>query len=220
MEQTSRAVVCFIGIDGSGKTTHALNLCKELLVRGIQSVYVRPEYTLTRCVPPILRRYTLKYAPGSPDRCVSPGARGREGLRRAIIELVLSSAIFVDIFITYFLKIRIIPKEFIVVCDRYFFDWINDRHRWVSLALSRVIPKPDLTFLLDIPSLVAFSRMHDVYDRKRPSDYYRRKQIFYLTLAEQLGFIIVNTGRDFGKVEVFILNHVTNLLQGRGYVRT
>jgi GTPase SAR1 family protein len=53
--------ICFIGLDGSGKTSHAMNLSKTLSNMGLKALYIRHDYLLTKILPQWLINFVSRY---------------------------------------------------------------------------------------------------------------------------------------------------------------
>lgn len=204
------AFICFVGIDGSGKTTHTLNLKKHLLARGYRCVYLRPRYELIRSVS----RYASERI-GISEIILSPRMRKMNfwvNTSLIILKIPLILLFLMYAFLTYFVIIKPRLREFVVVCDRYFFDWFYKICGKGSLGVLRLLPKPHLTFLLDLPIAFAFSRMNSAFDKKVPPDYYESLREWYLALAKQQSFILVDSGADLEETQALILNYVISYL--------
>jgi len=217
-EQKNSAFICFIGIDGSGKTTHALALCRELSGKGINCAYVRPRYAPLRFIPSALRKWINAHIHISPKN-IRIGCKTRKSYNSqsvGILKFPLTISFFIYALITYFLSIRPLLHKSMVICDRYFFDWLYNLWGNTSMALIRLLPKPDIAFLLDVPTTIAFSRMYYALDRQIPLSYYESLRKWYLMLARQQGFFIVDSSGDFEEVKGIIKKHVVSTLGGNG----
>jgi len=214
-EQRNGGLIFFIGIDGSGKTAHALALCRELSRKGIRYVYVRPRDALFRFIPLVLRGWIDRHPHISPRNITI--SRKTQSYKHSqsvgILKIPVTIFFLIYAFIAYFLSIRSLRSEFVVVCDRYFFDWFYNLWGNASMALIRILPKPDIAFLLDVPTTIAFSRMHYVMDKEISPEYYGSLRDWYLTLARQQSFFIINSSGDFEKTMGIILNHLINILR-------
>jgi len=212
------ALIFFIGIDGSGKTAHALTLCKELSEKRIRCTYVRPRYALFRLIPSVLREWVDRRPHISPRNITisCKTQKSSNGRSIGVLKILITIPLLVYAFITYFLTIRPLLDEFIVICDRFFFDWFYNMWGNVSTALIRLLPRPDIAFLLDVPVTIAFSRMHYALDRQIPLGYYESLRNWYLMLARQQGFFIVDSSGDFEEVKCIIKRHVVSTLGGNG----
>jgi len=220
-KRSSKAFVCFIGIDGAGKTTHARELRKQLLTKGVKSRYMTSRYALVEHVPLSLRKWITHCTslssitlPSKTSNTIKSNA-GSSVLRFILFFLFLAYALA-----TYLLVIKPLLNDFVVICDRYFFEWFYNSFKKSSVILIRLLPKPDLVFFLDIPEVLAFSRIRHFEDKKVPLGYYRALREWYRFVAKQQGFITVNSSLDFDKTRKLLLNHVVSFIEtGDKYVQ-
>jgi len=208
--------ICFIGIDGCGKTTHALALCRELSGKGNKCVHIRSRYALLRFAPLVLRRWIDKHL--SPRKITISYRTQKTHKARSmdIFKIPLTLFLLTYAFFTYFLCIRPhLRGSTVVVCDSdgYFFDWFYNLWGSTAVALTRILPKPDLAFLLDVPVAVAFSRMLYAGDKSISREYYESLQDWYLALTRQEGFHVIDSSGSFEKTKGLILDYVTFYLR-------
>jgi len=94
-----------------------------------------------------------------------------------------------------------------VVCDRYVFDAViglaanlhysDDRTRDTIDRILRLMPTPDLVFLIDLPEDTAFHRKSDI-----PSlSYLAERRRMYLRLAEDYRMIILDGSRPAAEIQ-------------------
>jgi thymidylate kinase len=211
--------ICVTGIDGSGKTTHALSLCKELLLNGVECVYARPEYMLMKFFPSRLQKWIYTRFDTRSKPIVAPvksRMRSSGGRNLSFLGLLLAFLFLFYSFATYRLLIRSLRNRFTLICDRYFFSWFYNACGEFATALVHLIPKPDLVILLDTSVTLAFSRMHDCKDKVVPLRYYRLLRDWYVTVARREGFLIVDSGGDLEETKKEIQRLVTPLLKRCG----
>jgi thymidylate kinase len=199
-------LICFTGIDGSGKTTQAERLLAWLQSRGIKSTYVwsRGEVLAIRRVMLILGRRILG---ASEHRIVADKALYREYqfkksklLRNPFVRGMWSAMVRLEHLIQINRDIRgSIRAGNVVVCDRYLWDSTvdlaalnNKKPEWllnrVNKFMWRLIPRPTLTFLLDIPADEALKRKDDI-----PSSEYVYSRIeHYRHLAKNCRIILID----------------------------
>lgn len=191
-------LICFTGIEGSGKTTHAKTLTKYLTKRGYFCTYVwaasKPILTYMFYVGTQLFKFWRKT-----DRNVfiDPLELAPKGVRNKLSAIWLF-LLFVDFQIRTTLRIRTkLASKKIVVCDRYVFDLLMElilcglhSERFGKLIL-RTVPSPSLTFLMDVPETVASKRRNS-----SPNLFSERRRI-YLDLAKKFNFIVLDTYDDF-----------------------
>jgi thymidylate kinase len=206
--------VCFIGIDGSGKTSHALALCKELSRKNINYAYVRSRYALLRYIPSILKRRINENGALSPRRMTISSGNRKASSSKGILKGPLTVMLFAYAFLTYLLCIKPLLRNSIVVCDRYFFDLFYNLWGTSSYALIGVLPGPDVAFVFDLPVTVAFSRMHSADDKNIPQEYYGHLRAWYLSLAKERGFTVIDSSSDFKRTKQLVLDRMRVFLKG------
>jgi dTMP kinase len=186
--------VCFIGIDGSGKTTLA-----KLLVAALQKEGVESRYVYNGITPFISRPFTLlAQALFLRDKDFYRDYRDYSQKKRRLLQTPILSQgyqylILLDHFLQSMLKIRLpLLRGRNIICDRYIYDtWIthlavdmNYSREKLTLMLKRslsLLPQPDLVFLVDVPEEIACQRKQDI-----PSlDYLRERRRVYLEVAQE-----------------------------------
>jgi dTMP kinase len=186
-------LICFTGIDGSGKTT-----LSKYVAQGLRDGEGRAAYVYGRTVPAVShllmtagRRVLLR----EHDMWRDYGGYTMEK-KRALENSLLAQAYRFSVWIDYvpqaLSKIRaplLLGRT--IVCDRYVFDTvINDlavhltydaeRIRRTLAASFQLLPEPDHAFLIDVPEKVALARKDDVPH----IDYLRERRELYLLTAE------------------------------------
>ena len=154
-------LVVFIGVDGSGKSTLANRTVTELEREGFDAVCIMPfEYIL---LSPIIALFKKKAGNGS-DKRATRNPLLNEGKKNPLFQLWPFLAL-VDNWVYYLFRILpLLRKKQIIVCDRYFYDFVTSfehfgfSRRSVSLIYRNLLPKPDLTFVLDVTPEVAKRR--------------------------------------------------------------
>ncbi len=199
-------LICFVGVDGSGKTTQAKMLVDWLAAQGLKPMYVwsRGEVLQIRQVFLRLGRKAL----GTSEREIANDKKSyREYqsrksilLRNPIVRFLWSTA-------TRFEHIAQINRDirgkmmdgYIVVCDRYFWDSAidmailnNKKPEWLFNRINQLlwsrVPNPTATFFIDIPPEEALKRKDDI-----PSlEYVKRRVDMYRYLATCLPMIVIN----------------------------
>jgi len=190
-------LICFTGVDGSGKTTHAIFLKEFLEERGYSCKYVwgasRPFlsyffFVFTRALgywKSIKRNaYTdpLEHAP-----------------RQLVVKLskIWRLCLYVDIQLKVLLKIRLpLLMGNMVICDRYFYDLLmelqlsNAFSERFLINLSKSLPKPIVTFLMNVPTALAESR------RGFSHQYYEKRRDAFMDLRKAFGFKIIDSSKE------------------------
>ena len=191
-------LICFTGIDGSGKTTHARALLKFLKKNGYSCVYVwgafRPILSYTFFASTRLFGYwkiirknaftnPLEYAPKKVAKNFS---------------WVMRLFFFIDFQIKTLLKIRLpllLGKN--IICDRYFYDLlielelINLSSKNFVYLMLRTLPQPLITFLMDANENAINKRRN--FSLKE----LQSKRKIFLRMGKSFNFIVINSELDY-----------------------
>lgn len=206
-------LVCFTGVDGSGKTTHARSLLEFLNEDGHACRYVwaasRPILSLAFFAFTRLLGYWKKTKKGD---YTDPLEFAPTSLR-AKLGLVWRVFIFIDFQIKVSVTIRpLLLLGRTVVCDRYVYDVFTELYlskfytsRFGALLWTS-IPKPVVTFLLDIQEETATSR------RSIPSERLSAKRQAFLKIAKIFKVVVINSDKDFCHNSKQIRKHALRLL--------
>jgi len=176
-------IVCFTGMDGTGKTTLAKSLKESMKNTGISCKYIWGgwrgfESFLFSPITKIIRN----------NRESKGGAR----MRGASIQnnLLFTYAAWLDYFLRIFPNLLVsLYKYDLIILDRYIYDVaigfsINTQKEGEKLLrrFFNIFPKPDITFLIDVPEEVAYTRKDDI-----PSvEYlYQQKRIYSKLLKKE-----------------------------------
>ncbi len=193
-----RIVACFSGIDGTGKTSHATELVKRFKDMGVPCQYAYCIFEPKISYPFMAFAYLIK------------SYRRKDYYKSRILRRIWNYIVILDFLYIYFTKVKIpllIGKN--VICDRYVYDWIaalkydglyNER---ASKILLKIIPKPDLVFILDIPEEVSNVRKDDtkdavnIKDSDSAMDYLSVHRRSFLEIAQSLNIPVIDATRDF-----------------------
>lgn len=199
-------LICFNGIDGSGKSLQAHKLIEQLTAAGYPAVYVWSggnaplTKRLARISKSILRR---RRSTGAAQADVPPASQETSEYRSY---LSFTQTIFKRTWVrTLWLQVsmlehmgeiwtKIVPhllRGKIVVCDRYIYDRLvniavlcntgpEQLRRQLWLARLYWVPQPNKWFFIDVPAEIAFSRKDDVPDVL----YLERRIPLYQTIAD------------------------------------
>jgi dTMP kinase len=192
-------LICFTGVDGSGKTSHAKSLLAFLSEKGYGCVYVWAASILIFSYPFFgfcrLLGYWRKI---KEDLYTDPLEFAPERLRKGILGFAWRFFLFLDFHVKTLVKIRI-PLFFgkIVICDRYIYGILlelvlsNLYSNTFGAFLVRTLPSPAVVFLTDVPENIAFRR------RDISKNLLREKRKTYLKMTKTFNFIVINTQADF-----------------------
>ena len=195
-------LICFVGIDGSGKTVQANRLNERLRAEGINSRYTWCRYSPRIMMPFIwVAKALLRRGRGSNGEQSEYRqfiASKRKFLRNPLFRAAWLNLSLLEYLAQVTFKVR--PPLILggtLICDRYLYDDIADlavgfgrsgegvielmRH-----PLVRVFPVPDRVFFLDVPAGIAIKRKDD--PNVMGEEYLRDREEIYGLLSEKLGF--------------------------------
>ena len=214
-------LICLTGIDGAGKTTLAKNLVKALRDQGRSAVYIygRTFPVVSRLLM-TLGRATLLRGHDPWNHYEDYHSNKKRVMRAPWLKWVYTGAIWID----YYLQIwfKLLPWRFsnrTVVLDRYVYDTvINDLSVHLSYSVAqtdrainrglRWLPRPDVTFLIDLPPEVAFARKTDVPHIA----YLTERSECYLRLASRPEVVRINGEETPDALLQAILSVVSGLM--------
>lgn len=236
-------IICFNGIDGSGKSLQAQRLVAQLNAAGYPAVHVWTggKRSLRR---PLIRvgKRVLSAGRSSTKERPMPG-RGNanagdyhaylastQGIlkRRGLYALWQHISLLEHAVEIWAMVLPHLIRGKIVVCDRYLHDSIvrvavlggsnaAQLHRQLRLLRWYPVPRPTIGFLIDVPSEVAFSRKDDIPD----IEFLERRVPLYRAAAEALRFHIVDGTRAPDQVAAQVWQNVSPVLPAVGHdVRT
>lgn len=197
-----KKVVCFTGMDGSGKTSHSLRLMAELRKRGIKC-----KYTWCRWSPGLadpfhfLVRKTLGYDVAEYKSC-------------APLRLLYQFLVLLDCSVSIAFKIRLhAMRNDLLLVDRYIYDTLADlyfAHFYISIFFRKLLimmnPQPNITFLIDVSPQVASLRKNDL--QLIEAERYRN---IYLCFAKIYNFCTI-VNMNFCMAHAQILRRVTEMV--------
>jgi dTMP kinase len=206
MEKKRRLLICFTGIDGSGKTTIAKRLTESLKEKDLPVVYVygRLKLFLTKPLTFIGNKLFLR------DYNITENYVGYSGKKKNLfskhkfIQKIYLYIILIDYLLQLLIKIKIpLMSGKVIVCDRYIYDTIitdvavdmNFSKKQVFSLHNKcflLIPKPNVTFLVDVHEDVAYSRKNDVPDER----YLKDRRSIYLQVARHYNNMTIIDGNN------------------------
>ena len=218
-------LICFAGIDGSGKSEQARRTVAWLNGQGVRTQYVWNifEPWLLGFPMKVARRLFLHGKDMFADYDAYWEARD-QAFQRSRLAPLFHWFFLGEYVLRFALKVRWpLFRGRSVVCDRYVFDAVislaanlhysDEKTRSSIRSLLRVMPRPDLTILFDLPEEVAFQRKNDI-----PSvSYLRARRGVYQSLAEEYRMKIVDGCMPVEQVQATIREAVSKVLsQSRG----
>jgi len=190
--------VCIEGVDGSGKTTQAKRLVRNLRSKGYDAVY------------------TTEPSDGKVGTLIRDFVLSRKSRVPIALEALLFAADRVDHVET---DVEPLLKQGkIVVCDRYIcsslayqgaagldLDWMD--------CVNRFALKPDLTLFLDVPPEVGINRLRRKKSVMETTRNLKNVRDVYLNLVQQNRMILLDGNKSVDKVAENVLRVVLKRLK-------
>ena len=218
--------ICFTGIDGSGKTTLAKSLVEVMKRKGIESRYVYNRFNPFMLKPFIIvaRALLLRGKDMFKDYIADSNAK-RRIFKNRFLSIVYQSFLLFDYSFQIFLKVKILLMlGRNIICDRYIYDTVcTDLATDLNYSDEKIVnilrkclylfPKPDMTFLIDVPEEIAYKRKDDV-----PSvDYLKDRRNVYLKVGREYEMTILDGTKGLTElknaVENKVIGYIENLFQ-------
>ncbi len=199
--QTSGMLITFCGLDGCGKTT-VIRMLNDWYTSNNIIPYLTWQPTNNVRQAPIFRAYMD-----------SPNHNAFD--YRSLSLLAASDRVQHS-------NITVLPQleqGKVVISDRYFYSCIANLHargytndRWI-IDVSRYIPRPDLSFFLDVPVELAVQRVRDRPDEKNryiDMDLQYRLRHEYIKLCKQNKGILIDSTKDSEQTFTQIIKKIMN----------
>lgn len=207
--------ICFVGVDSSGKTTHAKALHNWLRSRGVDSVYAHFDFSLRKYIPSRIRKTLYSFSHKDKAEFIERESMERKNYATKIYAMLFLMYSLVDGFI-YYLKV---PRNRVRIYDRYFYDYLIEFFElypnYMKIVYISLLPKPDIIFYLDVPPSIAHAR-----SKEYPLNYYSLRRKRYLKLLRYMGstkVVIFNTSRSKLSNSLTILSHIIRCFNNAGY---
>lgn len=210
-------LICFTGMDGSGKTTHAKTLAKVMEEHGIKNKYVWNRFEPSIVLRPFMAIASVLFLQGRDvfGNYIEYSNSKKRLFRNRFLSAMYQYIVLVDYYLQILLRIKI-PLIFgkNIICDRYVYDTIvdltvyshytNAKTKNILKNLFYLLPKPNLIFLIDLPEEVAFQRKEDT-----PSiEYLRERRDIYLHIGKEHGMVILDGSKELNELEGLIRKEV------------
>jgi dTMP kinase len=206
MKRKKGMLICFTGIDGSGKTTVAKKLTTYLKEKNLPVLYMygRLKLFLTKPLMLIGNKMFLREHNITENYVKYSGKKKNLFSKHKFIQKIYLYTILIDYLLQLLIKIKIpLMSGKVIVCDRYIYDTVitdiavdmNFSKKQVISLLDKcflLIPNPDLTFLVDVNEEVAYSRKDDVPDER----YLKDRRSFYIQVARYYNNMTIINGSD------------------------
>lgn len=227
-------LICFQGVDGSGKSLQAQRLVERLQATGYPATYVWGGGQSSLAMPLIrIGKWLLKgprkhQLSRNADATVRAQYDDYLATTQRYLKRPMLRAIWRHIFLAdHTLEIwrTIVPAlmwKRIVVCDRYIYDSVirvavmtgmtaEDLPRLLNLPPAYAVPMPRQWFLLDVPAEVAYQRKDDILDVA----FLERRIPFYQAAAKALTMDVIDATRTPDEISELIWQRMQPLLVER-----
>ncbi len=201
-------LICFIGIDGSGKTTLSQNIVQEFERKNMDVKYSYSKFRPVFSKPIVVLGKYLFLKDNIREYENYSNSKRAQIRKHNLLAKIYKKLILWDYYIQIIYKIKLpLSRGKIVVCDRYVYDTaINDIPRednnkiTVNQHIEEMLdfaPSPDLIFLIDLPESVAFQRKDDT-----PSLYYlKERREIYQWLSRMYAMEIIDGTKNMAEIE-------------------
>jgi thymidylate kinase len=194
MKTHSPLLISFSGLDGAGKTTQIDNLRATLAASGLTSrvlAFWDDVVVLSRYREGFVHKvYGSERGIGAPGKPVN---RRDKNVRRWYLTLSRHGLYFLDALHLRIVAMRALRSTTdVVIFDRYLYDELanlplhNPASRAFARLMNRLIPRPDLAFVLDADPEAAVARKPEY-----PVDFMRKCRQAYYALASLLGTLTI-----------------------------
>lgn len=211
-------LICLIGTDGSGKSTIADMLEKELLLLGADCKRVWGGYELkllkglVKAAKFILLKHSSPYGDYSNYKMEMQTVSNNIFVSKSYTLLVFCEY-WAQLFYKVVFPMRVQKKA--IICDRYIYDTVinisdnmGDRKGFLSrLNLwTKLFAKPDLIIYVHVPPEVSMARKDDIPDR----EYLESRIHYYEVLHKRLNVEKIDGTRSIESIE----NQIAELAKG------
>jgi dTMP kinase len=211
-----------MGIDGSGKSTQAKELLREFERRGLAVRHVdnRFEEWAVRPLLKLGKRLFLRRS--NREENYSDHQRSVKRLFTNPWFSFVRGGYIVGCQVAHgILKVRLpLARRTHVICERYVYDAVSvlsiehgcteETTNQVFGMIWKLLPRPDLLFLIDVPVETAWSRKDDI-----PSpEYLKEYREAYRAIADREGAIIINGCDSIEDNKARISSAVNRALEG------
>ncbi len=207
--------ICFVGIDGSGKTTLAKALIEKAKTQGIEIKYTWCKFESSVFKFLIWLKNLFIVREKDWKRNYEQSLTIKKGLfqkplARALYEWFLLPSYWFQVIRKVYIPLRLGRN---VLSDRYVYDTVVDLAIDLDYSeqamtsrlgqILRLVPRPDLIFYVDVPEQTAFARKEDV-----PSiQFLREKKNCYEKIVGNLAKIVLDGSKPLAELRDKVERH-------------
>jgi thymidylate kinase len=204
-------LVSFSGIDGAGKSTQISNLCASLHQAhvNVRLITFWDDVAKLKWIREGISHMVFRSDKGigTPE---APIHRRDKNVRSPLMTLFRMAIYLVDAFsLRKILKTATRSEADVVIFDRYIYDELanldlgNAATRFYLRGIRALVPRPDISFLLEADPAQAFARKPEY-----PLDFLHSNQRSYLRLSEILGGITVIPPMPIDEAKAEVVQYV------------
>ena len=165
MQINKRLVICFIGIDGSGKTSNALAVHKYLASKNINCRYIHHSFSLLDYILPFFKDRVRSYASKlSVKNTPITGSPAKHSPKTKVTAFIFCLFAVINSFVSHIIEASPFFKG-VIVYDRYTYDhimpYINLIPKFWAKVFIKLIGQPSIIFALQVDSKIAFERKRE-----------------------------------------------------------
>ena len=213
-----RKIICFSGIDGSGKSSHARLILKELKAEGIRCKYKWLRYTHFFSLIPLNLYHAYMRTPNSPITTTSFSSETNFQTSTVVSNLwTFFQLVDALIFSARYVYLPAL-LGYTLILDRFIVDTLVDiafslkNKSLLSSKLGklfiRIIPKDSMVLIFDVDESIALSRKSDISET---DSLVIRRELYHL-MTETYFWQIINTRKSFlevhNEVKEFVMSYL------------
>lgn len=210
MMEKKPSLLCIIGVDGVGKTTHAHKLLNLLRNKNITCKYTWFRFFHFFSLPllAVCRLTGLTVYEGEGTKRVGK----HEFYKSKIVSFIYPWILFIDILPMYFIKIYI-PLKFLgytIISDRFIYDTLVDLmidtndfklyNKLIGKLFLRLIPQDTQTILIDLDESIIRNRRTDLLHDKS----LRLRRDVYFMISKEFGIPTIKNNLDIEMIHIKI----------------